>query len=108
MAFFEQGVSYKYPGDYLPGDNNEITITQAGNANNGGGFSLGNRNIVNISQIGNNDYAGHWLWGNDNKATISQSGNNEDWAYAAANSNNNISVITQVGYKMTVALLRVG
>lgn len=98
-AFFEQGVSYKYPGTYLPGDKNEIIITQTGNVNTAGGYSLGNRNIVNMTQIGNNDYAGHWLWGNDNKATISQTGNNENWAYAAANSSINTSVINQVGYK---------
>ncbi len=98
-SFFEQGVSYRYPGTYLPGDKNEIIITQTGNVNSAGGYSLGNRNIVNMTQNGNNDYAGHWLWGNDNKATISQTGNNENWAYASANSSNNTSVITQVGYK---------
>lgn len=98
-AFFEQGVSYRYPGTYLPGDKNEIIISQVGNDNSAGGFSLGNRNIVNMTQLSNQNYAGHWLWGNDNKATISQTGNNENWAYSAANSSNNTSVITQVGYK---------
>lgn len=106
-AFFEQGISYKYPGT-LSGDGenfgngNEVTVSQTGAKNLAWTYSLGNENIVSVTQSGNgtvDDYnsAGSWLWGNSNFATQSQTSGIGNYSYVAANSSENEATINQVG-----------